>query len=157
MPRPRRASSRLVANPFRNVFCRPGAQARTKPRRRPSGVTGAVVSHSIWTRPADLSTTADHASTSGCSPKAISRRVKLHVEPPPFEAGILLMALLSLAANGVGQSQNILLRIPMATRPGSPRSRSYDNQAISVAGSKPAITVLAEIMYRSEVSGEDSW
>src|SRR5215831_15516564 len=34
----------------------------------PSGVTGAVVSHSIWTRPANVSATADHSSTSGCSP-----------------------------------------------------------------------------------------
>src|SRR5262249_46557899 len=34
----------------------------------PSGVTGAVVSHSIWTRPANVSATADHSSTSGCAP-----------------------------------------------------------------------------------------
>src|SRR5262249_25892404 len=34
----------------------------------PSGVTGAVGSHSIWTRPAKVLAIADHSSTSGCSP-----------------------------------------------------------------------------------------
>ena len=33
----------------------------------------------------------------------LSQRVKLQIEPPPFDAGILLVALLSLAAKGIGQ------------------------------------------------------
>ena len=33
----------------------------------------------------------------------LSQCVKLHIEPPPFDAGILLVALLSLAAKGIGQ------------------------------------------------------
>ena len=42
----------------------------------------------------------------------LSQRVKLQIEPPPFDAGILLVALLSLAAKGIGQPQNSLLRMP---------------------------------------------
>ena len=33
----------------------------------------------------------------------LSHRVKLQIEPPPFDAGILLVAFLSLAAKGIGQ------------------------------------------------------
>jgi len=40
----------------------------------------------------------------------LSQCVKLHIEPPPFDAGILLVALLSLAAKGIGQPENTPFR-----------------------------------------------